>query len=222
MNPLDILDEKTARCVSTCEKDYEILFLRENNVPDTEAQISANGQQDLANRDAQDGAESPSETETKEVVVPAALEGVTCVNHAEVRAIVKCRVCWSGICGTCDFCYAGKTHYCPKCVISASEEMSPERKKQLTWSYILAAVASLLFFLFLVGSMSVETETELIMLSILFYVVTLAAGVTGGSLGFGARSWRSGNPISVLIAPIWNLLIVGFMLLLALVGTFMP
>jgi hypothetical protein len=158
---------------------------------------------------------SVSKTETPQVA-----EGVMCVNHPGVQAMVQCKICRTAICATCDFIFPGNLHICPKCVIFEGEGLSSKRKKMLIWSYVSAVLASFFLMAFFGAASGMSDGVGMMGALTGLGFLVLAASVTGTGLGFSAIDKRQKNPMVLWIAAVWNLIIVGIYVLLSIIGTF--
>jgi len=147
-------------------------------------------------------------------------EGVMCVNHPGVQAMVQCKICRTAVCATCDFTFPGNLHFCPKCVIFEGEGLSSKRKKMLIWSCVSAVFASFFLVAFFGAASGLRNEMGMVgALAVLGFLV-IAASVTGTGLGFSAINKRQKNPMLLWMAAIWNLIIVGIYVLMSIIGTF--
>ena len=137
-----------------------------------------------------------------------------------MQAISFCNKCKTPICATCDFTFPNDLHICPKCAENNEIVISPKRKKSVIWSFVCAAGALILFVVFLVAVQGIRSESELEVFSMLFGTLIIAASATGVALGIGAMDKRLGNTPSMWIAAVCNMIVLGAMLLLCLVGLF--
>lgn len=149
----------------------------------------------------------------------ATMPGQSCVQHPNVMSVARCQSCGVGSCRTCDFVFPGNLHYCPVCVASATNKLSPRRKKYLIAAYILAAWSSLGFVGFLGGAAAGLTEAMGTgMLGMLFLLLVGLPAIIGTATGMSARRPGGPNSIAVWIALVWNALVLGGMVLLIIIG----
>ena len=144
-----------------------------------------------------------------------------CVNHPTVEAVVKCKICRTYICNTCDFSFPGGIHVCPKCVVAVENKISKKRKKYLIWSYILAGLSTFFLFLFFSALAGADSESEAESIGVGFFYLIFLTAITGTVLGFNAIDRRLKNPMSIWIAPLWNLIILAVLVLISITGILM-
>ncbi len=147
--------------------------------------------------------------------------GAGCVQHPDVPVVAFCDLCRKGSCAVCDFVFDGDLHYCPACVVTNQEGLSPRKKKFLIASFVLAALSSLGFvatfvILAMMGENSAGAEAAA---TVLFLVLVLVPSITGAALGVSCFR-KGGTPWSVWVAAGWNFLVLGTLLLLAVIGHF--
>jgi hypothetical protein len=167
---------------------------------------------------------SPVEEEPEDTTsISEYLEGKTCVNHPESQAVVFCKLCGAPVCGTCDFVFAGNVHVCPACTERPRNQLSAKRKKNLTWSYILAAWSTIWLIVMLSGvfAESVSSEEELEAFGMVIGSFILIPAIIGTALGVGGLDRRLSRPPVVWGAAIWNGIILGIYILLMIIGIFM-
>ena len=213
------LDLTMAIC-PTCDR---IISAEEEACPYCEANKNGNNEPKVI--PGTEAASSPlmeeSGAEVSEAAKSAVQDGVMCVNHSAVQAAVRCEICNTAICNTCVFAFPGGPRVCPKCAVVNKETISPRRKHSVYWSYGLAVLASVLFVVFFVAAGTAETEEDLEMISGFFFLLLLGMSIGGTATGFNAIDKRRSNPFWVWIAPIWNLVILGLLALLVIIGNLM-
>jgi len=166
---------------------------------------------------------SPPATAAHEAPASVAPPGAGCVQHPEVFPVAFCKICGKGSCEVCDFVFPGGLHYCPVCVVGGKKGLTPRRKKFLIASFVLAgfATVSLIASLVILGLMG---EAEIkggvgALADIALVGLVLIPSIVGTALS--ASCFQKGNtPWSVWAAMVWNFLLLGFYLLLALLGQF--
>jgi len=145
-----------------------------------------------------------------------------CVQHPETQAVARCRLCASGMCGTCDFQFAGGVHVCPACVEKdTGSDISPRRKKCAVWGLALAGFSSMTMALMLLG----------VMHRFFFYTLGIREGanviignmvflptIAGTAVSFTALDRRLKNPPMVRTAVIWNSILLAFYMILIVIG----
>lgn len=152
---------------------------------------------------------------------PALPLGVMCVTHPSVQAVATCKTCRRPLCPTCDFSFPGGVHLCPNCVTRSQGKMGDKRRRMLVWAYVLAAWAtfSLLAMLIVSASGAFASGTDAEVFGVVCSVVSFLPAMVGMGLGVGSLDRRLGNPPSVIIAAVWNGLVLGVWLLLIVIGT---
>lgn len=154
---------------------------------------------------------------------PSAPDGARCVQHPHVQAVYQCKVCGAFTCATCDFALPGGIHVCPACAASPQTNLSPRRKKLLIGSYVLAVWTTIAGGLLMSGIFAEigKTKEGEAMLGVIFSLALLVPSIIGTSLGFSAKERRLPNPTAVWIAVIWNSMVLGGLVLLCIIGSFM-
>jgi capsular polysaccharide biosynthesis protein len=147
--------------------------------------------------------------------------GVNCLHHPKVPAVHLCSKCKTPVCATCDFTFPGDLHICPKCVENNDPVISPRRKRNVIWSLVCAVGGLVLFILFFVRAQGIESESDLEVHSTIFGFLIIVVAMVGVALGLGAMDKRLGNTMSMWIATVWNMVILGAFTLLCVVGLFM-
>jgi hypothetical protein len=149
--------------------------------------------------------------------------GVKCLRHPEVMAVLFCSICGAPVCATCDFSLPGDIHACPDCVSRPSETLSSKRRKSLVWSYALAVLSSiglvLMLLISILGSGHGEIPAEA--LGMMFSILVLIPSIIGTALGISCFERRLKNPLAVWGAVVWNGLMLGIYILMAIIGSFM-
>lgn len=197
----------TVRC-STHGGEYQVLFQRESNTMDTSTPGSTPSS-------ASPSGGAPPATPT----VPA---GMRCVQHPGSPATQQCQSCGAYMCATCDFELPGGFHYCPACATKPRSALSPKRKRAMIISIATAALASVSFVgtIIWAGLHPAENAMEQQALGVAMMFVVLVPAIVGLSMGLGAIDRRQVNPMSLWIGAIWNGVIIGGFVLLAIVGSF--
>jgi hypothetical protein len=194
--PLVIADRQNATCAAH-DGRYQILFDR-----------SAPAMPETA---AADGVDIPR---------PAAPHGlnIPCVQHPEVMAVARCRICSRGVCATCDFLLPGNVHACPACLeTEPSTALTPKRRAAMIIAMLIAGFCTLMFMLLMTGTLhrtfgASETTNLLVGNAILWPAI---AGVV---VALTALDRRLGNPAGVWVAVAWNAVNLSIFLLLMVVG----
>jgi hypothetical protein len=166
--------------------------------------------------------ELPVPAPEPEPEAPSYLNGIKCQQHPDVNAVVKCRVCSSGVCSTCDIQVSG-VHFCPKCIENAPDEkISPRRKRLAVGSVVLAAyctVVGILTFSGLLyqalGSFNAQLWSLLIMYGL--YIPS----VIGTALAFSAFERRLKNTQLIWTALIWSSTMTGLFILIEVASRFL-
>ena len=124
------------------------------------------------------------------------------------------------MCITCDFQFPGGVHACPECAANPNKELSPRRKRTLTWAYVLAVWGTLGIAVLLSGVLAstVETQDDVQALGLAVMIFIFAPAVAGAAVGFSSVNRRLTNPPVVWVAAIWNGIILAILLLLTIVG----
>ncbi|MBD5782382.1 hypothetical protein IEN85_22980 [Pelagicoccus sp. NFK12] len=156
------------------------------------------------------------------------LEGnpvLACRSHPSVKAEAACKHCDAPICNTCAFTYPNGLVLCPSCASAKPEVMTPKRIQGRRMSYIMAWIATF-FFIVIFGGYTAplfdtmtEDEYETLAGFLIIFLV-LAPAVAGLSFGIGSLNKRRGNPVSILVPPIWNGILIGMFVLLTIIGLF--
>ena len=147
--------------------------------------------------------------------------GTMCAIHPQVQATQICKACGLPICNTCDFEFPGNIHVCPNCASKPEQPLSGSRKTRLVWGYVLAVFSTLALVFFLFMAPQAETEEALEAIGIAMSVFILIPSIIGTSLSVSARDRRLTNPFSILIAILWNGIILGIFVLLNIIGILM-
>ena len=153
---------------------------------------------------------------------PAIPQDAHCVQHPSVSATRQCKLCGAFMCATCDFELPGNLHVCPSCATAPRAALSPRRKKLMWGSYAFAIFSTIGMAVLMSGALAgmAEGEAGQQVIGILFSLLVLAPGVTGMGMGLSAIDRRLSNPISLWIATIWNIALIGAFILLCIIGLF--
>ncbi len=172
-------------------------------------------------------APSPSVAVDKTPAAPATVtfqrEGVAlmCVQHPEVAAVERCRVCWNGVCATCDFALPGGMHICPSCIDKEpQQEISAARKKRMLIGLGLAVYSSIALLLLLTGafhSMFGATGEDDGVNMVIGYAI-LFPTIGGVAVSFSSVDRRLRNSGGIWTAVIWNCVLLGIFMLLTVIG----
>jgi predicted Zn finger-like uncharacterized protein len=147
--------------------------------------------------------------------------GTKCALHPTVQAVQICKVCGTAMCNTCDFEYPGNIHVCPSCASKSDQPLSGKRKTHLMWSYVFAVLSTLALIVTLLIGSQAETAEQTMALGIVMNLFVLIPAIIGTALGCSVRDRRLSNPASIMIATIWNGIILGIYILLCIVGALM-
>jgi hypothetical protein len=145
--------------------------------------------------------------------------GTVCRTHQQNPAVAYCRSCAAPICNTCDFAFPNGVHVCPLCVSRPPERITPTRKAQLIWSYVLAAVTTvgIIITAVVIISIGVATREDAAIVGLVVIGLVIAPNMAGLGVSLCATDKRLGNPPVVWGTVIWNgiltLLIMGVHLL---------
>jgi hypothetical protein len=98
--------------------------------------------------------------------------------------------------------------------------MSPRRRKLMWASYALAVFATIGMAVVMSGALAEMAQTEQAeeLFGLLFFFLVLIPALVGMGVGFSAIDRRLSNPISVWVATIWNILLIGIFVLLMIIG----
>ena len=154
---------------------------------------------------------------------PPIPQGINCVQHPSVAATRQCKLCGAFMCTTCDFELPGNLHVCPSCATAPRTALSPRRKKLMWGAFGFAIFATIGMAVLMSGALAGMAEDKVgeQALGILFSLFVLVPAVVGMGMGLSAIDRRLSNPISLWIATIWNITLVGAFVLLCIVGVFM-
>ena len=143
---------------------------------------------------------------------------VMCVQHPEVASKVRCKICLSGVCETCEFVVGGVS-ICPACIDRESTaEISPKRRNAMIVSYILGIGGLLLLIAAKLGIVQRTFGFEPIVPQITGVIILFMA-MGGSVLGFTAHDKKLKNSGATLGALIVNLALLGIYVLLAVFAT---
>jgi hypothetical protein len=158
-----------------------------------------------------------------------------CYLHPAVPASQTCRICGLPICETCDFALPmgtvqpegmlglGETrqlnfHLCPRCATAPRPALGKSRRKYLVWSYVLAVWSTLGLLALLTLARTTHTKEDLDTFGAVMGNLIIWPCLIGTALGFSAIDRRLANPFSVKAPAIWNAIILGLFILLAIIG----
>jgi hypothetical protein len=150
--------------------------------------------------------------------VSLAVANRTCRQHRQVAAVQICQNCGDAMCGTCDFLLPGNLHLCPICATAAPGAMSSKRKKMLIGSFALGVWCTVMFTAILGGVFREAARESQVALGFVFTIVLLLPAAFGVALAVNAKGRHTGS-IGVWAAILWNGLIMGAFVLLALIGS---
>ena len=139
---------------------------------------------------------------------------IFCVQHPEVPASTRCRVCLKGVCAICDFAVAGgSVHLCPACVeMEPATAISSGRRTLMIVGLVIAAFCLVLFVLGVSAAQRNQTAANLI-----FGVLILAA-IAGTLTAMCALERRLSNSAGIWVAVGWNAVNLGILLIFTVVG----
>jgi len=135
-------------------------------------------------------------------------------------AVKRCRECRKAICSTCDFAFPGGVHLCPACATSASKKLSPNRKKLVIWAYGLAIWGTLGMAVIFSGALaeSVDSQSDLEAFEMVMGWLVIIPALIGCALGFACLDKRLGNPPVIIVATVWNTILLAIWLVLIVIG----
>lgn len=147
-----------------------------------------------------------------------------CVNHPKVIAKYFCRMCDAPLCKTCVFEFDNNVLLCPNCV-NKPQPLSARQKNLLNWSYLMAAITTFLWvFVFLLGAIdptmfkTEDIKDIMALIGALIWLFIKLGPMIGLLSGIKARFKHQKNPASIKIALIWNISLIGFLLLLIIIN----
>jgi len=123
------------------------------------------------------------------------------------------------MCQTCTFDFAGGVKICPTCA-TATPKLSPQRKKNLIASYIVAVWCTIVMAAVFSGALRGfvhDKESREAVGSLIMVLLPLPA-LVGTALGFAAMDRRLPNTMAMWIAAVWNGLILAGFVLLMIIG----
>lgn len=138
-----------------------------------------------------------------------------CPQHPLLPPVAFCKTCGKGSCVTCDFFFPPNIHLCPVCVATAHTKLTPQRKKYMVTGYVMAAVASIAIVLLVSGALASLVTDPIVLLVLLAISAFLVAVPAAVGSGVAWAAYRPGGPnsIGVWISMIWNLLLLGAVVL---------
>ena len=146
-----------------------------------------------------------------------------CPQHPLLPPVAFCKMCGKGSCVTCDFFFPPNLHLCPVCVTTAHAKLTPLRRKYLVTAFVMAAWSSLGVIALISGifaSLAQDAGTEMVLGLAIIAVVTVPSTI-GTGVAWAALKKGGPNPIGIWVALAWNVLLLGAMVLLMVVGQFM-
>jgi hypothetical protein len=121
---------------------------------------------------------------------------------------------------TCDFFFPPNIHLCPVCVATAHTNLTPQRKKYLVTGFVMAAISSLAIVTMLSGALAGFADSPLAVVvlgAIMIFLVAVPAAV-GSGVAWAAYRPGGPNSIGIWISMIWNLLLLGGVVMLLIIG----
>lgn len=145
--------------------------------------------------------------------------GVPCTQHANVMATRRCRRCGCAVCETCAFLLPGDAVLCPACV-TLPPTLSSRRRRNLIWSFLLAALATVAIILLIAGAFA-QLARDPIAGGIYMTALVLLPYVIGSATAFSSQDRRLHNPWPVWAALAWNGLGLVLCAVFVVIGVFM-
>lgn len=206
---LVIADAQTATCAGHNGR-YQILFDRSLG----QAQPGVGQALSLPEGEQPGQAESPSYTPP-----PRTLD-IRCRQHPEVFAVARCRVCYSGVCETCDFLLPGNVHVCPSCLeTEPSTEINPKRRNLAIGGIVVAVVSTLIYATIFTGAWARNFGTgegaAMILGNLMLWPPILGLVLAASAFD---RNLRNG-PL-IWIALVWNGIFTALTVLFMIIGLF--
>lgn len=145
-----------------------------------------------------------------------------CPQHPLLPPVAFCKTCGKGSCVTCDFFFPPNIHLCPVCVATAHTKLTPQRKKYMVTGFVMAAIASLAIVLMVSGAMASLVNDPFVLLILIAISTFLVAVPAAVGSGIAWAAYRPGGPnsIGVWISMIWNLLLLGAVVLVLILNAF--
>lgn len=143
-----------------------------------------------------------------------------CPQHPLLPPVAFCKTCGKGSCVTCDFFFPPNIHLCPVCVATAHTNLTPQRKKYLVTGFVMAAISSLAIVTMLSGALAGFADSPLAVVvlgAIMIFLVAVPAAV-GSGVAWAAYRPGGPNSIGIWISMIWNLLLLGGVVMLLIIG----
>ncbi len=151
---------------------------------------------------------------------PQVPSGVHCVQHSNLAATAKCKICGGFMCDTCKFELPGGINICPTCAANPRTALTAKQTKSIIGSLVAAAWCTLVLGALFAGvfrNLAKETGGQQA-LGFIMMVFLIAPALLGVALAVGSMRRQQANPISIWIAIVWNGVILGGFLLLMIVG----
>lgn len=161
------------------------------------------------------------------VVAKPTLHGVQCTVHPDNPAIGSCVQCGKAICATCAFALPGGAVACPPCATGSMSggEVSGAQTRNAWISLICAIVATLAFIILMIFTAPLpenqDPSVEEAMVLLFLFLAFLGVALVGMGFGFASRKRQRPTPVLGWVGLIWNLVMVGGMVLLILLGIVM-
>ncbi|MEY2409057.1 MAG: hypothetical protein QOF48_1727 [Verrucomicrobiota bacterium] len=144
-----------------------------------------------------------------------------CPQHPLLPPAALCRVCGAGSCVTCDFFFPPNIHLCPVCVVSSQNALTPMRKSYMTTALIMAGFASVGIVVWMSGMLAAMVKDDRTMAIIVGLGILLATTVPttiGTGVAWAALRKGGPNPLGVWIGLVWNVLLLGVIILIMVVN----
>lgn len=137
-----------------------------------------------------------------------------CAQHGDTPAERLCGRCRAAMCSTCEFTF-GTLHVCPDCVANPILPVSSRRRFLAKCAIALSAFATVIFALVMTRTWELRESSA----GVVFSAFILLPALVGTALGFSAMDKRLGNDALLWTALIWNLTLLGLLVLLCIIGT---
>lgn len=144
--------------------------------------------------------------------------GLMCALHPRLEAIARCEVCKTPICQTCCFTFPGNLRLCPACATAKPGRLSKSRKNLVAGSLVSAGWVTLALVWMLAGGLNAVPPQDRDLLDIGIGFLVVLPALIGAALSISAYESRSPNPPIVWVGIVWNLLLLGGLLLTSIVG----
>lgn len=145
--------------------------------------------------------------------------GMKCVQHKDVDAATRCRVCNNGMCNVCDFALPNGMHVCPACIENrGTDGIAPRRTYTAVGSIAIGLFAMIFFVLVAIASARNPEDQGIAMVGNIAVLVVCIVGVW---LSFSVFEPALGNSPPIWIGVILNTAVLGLLVLASVVGVFM-